>query len=314
MNATIRDLQLFVAAYEERSFTAAASREGATQSGISQHIRKLEGLLKVKLFARSKAGIAATPAADAYYPKCLEVLRVHAASHVVASNYARGLSGEVLIGMMPTMTRCVLAPALARFMEQHPNVAVRVVEGYSGTLTKLVREGELELAIVPAFSEAVGLKSRLLTRTPELLVSRKSKAASQGIVRLSELPPLKLVVPGKENTRRRLIDEYLASNGVRVERRLELDAMFGTLDFISRTDWVAILPAAMMSSKDDHRDYTIRAISHPPFSLDLCLIEAARRPMTKPCEVLLDFIRSETEQQNRAWSVQSVRKRSGKAK
>jgi hypothetical protein len=32
----------FVAAYEERSFTAAAVREDATQLGVSQHIRKLK--------------------------------------------------------------------------------------------------------------------------------------------------------------------------------------------------------------------------------------------------------------------------------
>ncbi len=41
-HGSFRDIRLFVAAFEERSFTAAARREGATQSGVSQHIRKLE--------------------------------------------------------------------------------------------------------------------------------------------------------------------------------------------------------------------------------------------------------------------------------
>jgi hypothetical protein len=39
---SLRDIRIFVAAYEERSFTVAAVREHATQSGVSQHIRKLE--------------------------------------------------------------------------------------------------------------------------------------------------------------------------------------------------------------------------------------------------------------------------------
>jgi DNA-binding transcriptional LysR family regulator len=42
MSGSLRDIRLFIAAYEERSFTAAATRENATQSGVSQHIRKLE--------------------------------------------------------------------------------------------------------------------------------------------------------------------------------------------------------------------------------------------------------------------------------
>ena len=36
---SFRDIRMFVAAYEERSFTAAAKRENATQSGVSQHMR-----------------------------------------------------------------------------------------------------------------------------------------------------------------------------------------------------------------------------------------------------------------------------------
>ena len=50
----LQDIRLFVAAYEEKSFTAAATRENSTQSGVSHHIRQLETLLNVKLFVREK--------------------------------------------------------------------------------------------------------------------------------------------------------------------------------------------------------------------------------------------------------------------
>lgn len=303
MSASIRDIRLFVAAYEERSFTAAAVREAATQSGVSQHIAKLEAILKVKLFSRSVGGLAPTPAADAYYSRCVEVLRVHESAHTALGGYSRGLHGEIYVGLMPSMTRCVLAPALANFIEQHPNVAVRVVEGYSGVLTRQVKAGELEFAIVPAFSETVGLKSRLLATTPELLVTRKSSSAKPSRnVRLSELDPLKLVVPGRGNARRMLLDAYFASNGVRIERLMELDAMLGTLGFLSETDWAAILPAVMMSDPSDHKHFNIKLISEPPLTLDLILIEASRRPMSRPAEVLLGLIKDEMDRLNRSWS------------
>ncbi|MGB3124969.1 MAG: LysR family transcriptional regulator, partial [Pseudomonas sp.] len=41
-------MQMFVAVYETRSFTAAAAREFATQSGISQHIKQIEEMLGVQ--------------------------------------------------------------------------------------------------------------------------------------------------------------------------------------------------------------------------------------------------------------------------
>ena len=58
MTESLRDIRIFVAAYEERSFTAAAVREHATQSGVSQHIRKLEEGFRVKLFSREKGQVA----------------------------------------------------------------------------------------------------------------------------------------------------------------------------------------------------------------------------------------------------------------
>src|SRR5918994_1475906 len=154
MAGTVRDIRLFIAAYEERSFTAAAARENATQSGVSQHIRKLEESFGVKLFSRDKGRVVPTPAGDSYYRSSLEVLRAHERAARAVQSYAPGLQGEIVVGLMPTMTRCVLAPALARFIEAHPNMVVRVVEGYSAVLTQQVQAGELDFAIAPAFTGA----------------------------------------------------------------------------------------------------------------------------------------------------------------
>jgi hypothetical protein len=51
------DVALFVAVCEERSIAAAAQPEHATQPGVSQHIRKLEGAMGVALFTREAAGM-----------------------------------------------------------------------------------------------------------------------------------------------------------------------------------------------------------------------------------------------------------------
>jgi len=300
--STFRDIRLFVAAYEERSFTAAARREHATQSGVSQHIRKLEEGLRVRLFVRNKGRVAPTPAGDSYYRHCIELLNTHAKATSAVRRHGTGLDGEIVIGLMPTMTRCALAPVLARFIDRHPNVVVRVVEGYSAALTEQVLAGQLEFAVVPAFPGAAGLKSRLFLRTPELLVSSaRSPFVHLAPVRLADLGPLKLVVPSKANTRRNLIETYLATNGVRVERTLELDAMLGTLDFVARTDWVAILPALMMATETRRRSFCINPIVGPPFSLDLVLIEPSRRPMAPAVKAFLEMLEAESARLNRGW-------------
>jgi DNA-binding transcriptional LysR family regulator len=301
MQGSLRDIRLFVAAYEERSFTAAAQRESATQSGVSQHIRNLEESFGVRLFLRDKGRVVPTPAGDSYYRRCIEVLRAHDAASRAVKSYAAGLEGEIVVGLMPTMTRCTLAPVLADFVERHPNIAVRVVEGYSASLTQMVRAGELDFAIVPAFPGAPGLKSRLFLRTPEVLVSRAgSRLAHLAPVRLADLGALRLVLPSKLNTRRLTLETYCASNGVEIERVLELDAMLGTLDFVARTDWVAVLPALMMA-RDPSGLFTVNPIRDPGLALDLVLIEPSRRAMSEPAEVFLGMLEREAAALNAEW-------------
>ena len=54
----LQQVQSFVVVYQERSFTAAAERIHATQSGLSMQIRELEESLGLQLFERSTRGAA----------------------------------------------------------------------------------------------------------------------------------------------------------------------------------------------------------------------------------------------------------------
>jgi LysR family nitrogen assimilation transcriptional regulator len=305
MVGSLQDIRLFVAAYEERSFTAAAQRENATQSGVSQHIRKLEERFQINLFTRDKGRVAPTPAGDSYYRGCLDVLRAHDAATKTVQAYAGGLEGEVVVGLMPTMTRCVLAPALVRFVEAHPNAAIRVVEGYSASLTQLVQSAELDFAIVPATAGITGVKSRLYLRTPEILVGAKAHSQRRNMepVRAADLGRLRLVAPSRVNTRRLSIETYLASNGVAIERLLELDAMLGTLDLVGRSDWVAVLPGIMMATDTEAGALTLNPLAAPALMLDLMLIEPARRTLSPIAAAFLALLEEQGALLNARWPV-----------
>lgn len=303
MTESIRDLRLFVAAYEEGSFTAAAARENTTQSGVSQHMHKLEAGFGVQLFTRGAGSIMPTPAGEMYYRHCIEILRAFQSSKEDMAVFGAGLSGEILVGLMPTLTRCALSPALRTFVEANPNARVRVVEGYSSHLTERVSSGEFAFAIVPAFETPVGLRSRPFLSTPEVLVStRHSTRRHVAPVRLRNLPPLKLVLPGHENTRRRTLESHIVSNGGRIKAILELDAMMGTLDLVAGSDWTTILPGVMMAADLDRDRFSVNPIVDPALSLELVLIEPARRPMEPTAQAFLEVLESAATRMNACWA------------
>jgi DNA-binding transcriptional LysR family regulator len=221
--------------------------------------------------------------------------------------YAGGLEGEVVVGLMPTMTRCVLAPALVRFVEAHPNAAIRVVEGYSASLTQLVQTAELDFAIVPATAGITGVKNRLYLRTPEVLVGSKAHSPRRNMepVHAADLSRLRLVAPSRVNTRRLSIETYFASNGVAIDRLLELDAMLGTLDLVGRSDWVAVLPGIMMATEMETGALTLNPLSAPALMLDLMLIEPARRTLSPIAAAFLALLEEQGALLNARWPVPS---------
>jgi LysR family nitrogen assimilation transcriptional regulator len=299
---SLRDIQYFVAVYEERSFTAAAQRENATQSGVSQHIRKIEERAGVRLFVRGTTQVTPTPAGDQYYAYCVDLLRVNEAASMAIRAYGRSLDGEVTVGLMPTMTRCVLAPALAHFMDLHPNVVIRIVEGYSAILTQKARAGELSFGIVPASAEAVGLNLRPFVRTPEVLVSSASRQGHGAPVRLSDLGSLKIVTPNAQNARHQTLRNYFSSHGVKIAALLELDTMFATLDLIARTDWVAVLPGIMMAADSMGKAFTISPLGFPSLWLDLAVMQAPWRARAPAAEAFLAVLEAEAQQANAIWA------------
>ena len=64
MHLTPSAMRMFIAIVEERSFTRAAQRENATQSGVSQQVRKLEDVFAVRLLHRRYGEVSPTPAGE----------------------------------------------------------------------------------------------------------------------------------------------------------------------------------------------------------------------------------------------------------
>ncbi|HEX3710681.1 MAG TPA: LysR family transcriptional regulator, partial [Pseudolabrys sp.] len=235
----LRQIRAVIAVCEEGSFTRAAERENATQSGISQHVAAVERKLDVKLFERAGGKVTPTPAGLSYYKRCVEAVGTLEQAAEEARARAGQVTGDLRIGLMPTFTRAVLAPVLDDFVPRCPEVRLHIVEGYSGLLTEMVLNDELDFAVVPAYEGTVGLKSRLLVRDREMLISGPKRGFTPlAPLRLAECKPLKFVVPGPDNIRRRNLEVYFQTHGVEVDGLLEMDAMIATLEFVARSDWV----------------------------------------------------------------------------
>ncbi len=284
----LRQIRAVIAVCEEGSFTRAAQRENATQSGISQHVAAVERTLKVKLFERTTGGVTPTPAGLRYYKRCVEAVGTleHAAEE--ARSLAGEVTGELRIGLMPTFTRAVLAPVLDDFVPRCPEVRLHIVEGYSGMLTEMVLDDELDFAVVPAYEGTVGLRSRLLVRDREMLISGPRRGlVPLSPIRLADCTPLKFVLPGPDNTRRRNLETYFQTHGVEVAALLEMDAMIATLEFVARSDYVTILPSVISVNDIGRGELIVNPIVSPELHAEFVVIQPTRRTLSTQARMFL---------------------------
>jgi len=285
----LRQIRAIIAVCEEGSFTRAAARENATQSGISQHVAAAERALGVKLFERSSSGVTPTPAGQRYYRRCIEAVGQLASAQEEVQGLAGRVAGELRIGLIPTLTRAALAPTLEQFTPLYPDVRLHIVEGYSAVLTDMVLADEIDFAAVPATEGRVGLRTRLLVRDREMLVSSPRHGFTPlAPLRLNECGPLKVVLPGRANVRRRNIEVYFETHGVEVADIIEMDAMIGTLEFVARTDWVAILSGLICINDIESRERVINPLHDPPLMTEYVVISPSRRTLSRQAQLFLE--------------------------
>src|SRR5215468_10359338 len=298
----LRQVRAVIAVCEEGSFTRAAERENATQSGISQHVAAVERALKVKLFERTSAGVVPTAAGLRYYRRCVEAVGMLDTAGQEARTPASFLAGDLHIGLMPTFTRAVLGPTLDDFVPLHPDVRLHIVEGYSGMLTDMVLADELDFAVVPTFEGRTGLRSRLIIRDQEMLLSSRTRGLKPLLpIRLQDCAPLKIVVPGPDNVRRRNLEIYLQTHGVEVAQMIEMDAMIGTLEFVARTDWVTVLPGLICVNDINDGDLTVNPID-PPLFAEFVAITPARRTLSTQARLFLEQFEAEVARIETRWT------------
>jgi LysR family nitrogen assimilation transcriptional regulator len=298
----LRQIRAVIAVCEEGSFTRAAAREHATQSGISQHVAAVERSLGVKLFERSTGCVKPTAAGLRYYKSCVQAVGALENAAEEARSLAGRVVGELRIGLMPTFTRAVLAPVLDDFVPRCPEVRLHIVEGYSNLLTDMVLDERLDFAVVPAFEGTIGLKSRLLVRDREMLISGpRAGFKSLAPLRLAQCKPLKIVVPGPDNIRRRNLETYFQTHGVEIEAMLEMDAMIATLEFVARSDWTTVLPSVISVNDIGRGELIVNPIVEPALHAEFVVIQPTRRTLSMQARMFLERFEAEVTHIHAVW-------------
>jgi DNA-binding transcriptional LysR family regulator len=158
---TLDQLRVFIAAAEERSFSAAGRKLNRAQSVVSQSVANLEAQLGLTLFAREGRYPVLTEAGGILLADARAVTGGLAALKARARGMAAGVEPELAVAIDVMFPMSVLTCTAARFGEAFPMTPLRLYVEALGGVAQAVLErhcsigvvGTLPLAAAPLVNE-----------------------------------------------------------------------------------------------------------------------------------------------------------------
>ncbi len=289
---TIRQLRYFAAVYEEANFSKAAEREHCSQPALSAQIRNLEQVLERRLFERTVNGVVPTAAGERFYRHSVAILRSINAAELEIAEMSGLVGGLVRAGLIPSVVRGLLPAFLPEFVDAHPSIDVRVIQGFSDTLAQAVLDGEVDFAVVLNPLRHEGIDIGKFADCRMVLISNPALGLTPGEpVRLPGLGPLDLVVPSPNHTLRRSIERHIWTKEIRVGRRLEMDTVHGMIDFVRHANWSTLLPLVAVACDIGSDRLCINPVVDPVLEADLYLIRRSQTATSAAAELLIGTLR-----------------------
>jgi DNA-binding transcriptional LysR family regulator len=277
-----RQINYFIALYEEGTVTRAAYRLNIVQPALSMQIGKLEENVGQKLFERTKQGMVPTAAARQMYRLFLPIMRdfSNAQAQVLSSDGA--IRGHVNIGMIASVTEGVLVDTLSDFSNRYPEVDVSVADGYTSTLVDWVAGGRLDAAIVNKPRRPLALDVEHIVDEEMVLVTSAGLGTEvPDSLSLRELSTfgLPLVLPTRGHGLRSNIDSFAESENIELTPKFEIDSLVATVRLVERTPVATIVPRVAVHRQLGSGTLRAHAISSPRLVRRVVSVSHPRRPL-----------------------------------
>jgi LysR family hydrogen peroxide-inducible transcriptional activator len=145
---TLTELKYIVAVAREKHFGHAAEACFVAQPTLSVAIKKLEDELGVVIFERGGSEISMTPLGSQIVAQAERVLEQTAAIKEIAKQNKNPLAGPLRLGIIYTIAPYLLPPLVKNMIERVPQMPLVLQENFTTRLIELLRQGELDAAIM----------------------------------------------------------------------------------------------------------------------------------------------------------------------
>jgi len=264
---TIVQLEYIVAVDTHRHFGKAAEHCFVSQPTLSAQIQKLEEELGVKLFDRSKQPILPTEPGVQLIEQARRILGECAIFTEMVDSKKNILTGELRIGVIPTLAPYLLPLFIQSFAKKFPLVKLVINELTTDLLIDRLREGRVDvgLLITPLYEK--GIKEDVLFYEEMVAyISKKNAAYKKTYVLPTDIDPEKLWLLEEGHCfRSQIVNLCELRRSTKEGSHFEYEA--GSLETLRRmveiNDGITILPELATFDLTEEQKNSVRHFTKP---------------------------------------------------
>ena len=143
-----KQLRYFVALAETGHFGRAAEASFVSQSAFSNAIREFETLLDAQLVDRTNRNVTITALGQQIAVQARLCLQDINALVEMAGGQQQPLTGELRLGVIPTIAPFILPKALPRLRKAYPDLKLYLIEDQTQRVVERMMDGELDVLLL----------------------------------------------------------------------------------------------------------------------------------------------------------------------
>ena len=292
---SLRQLSYLVTLSETLHFTEAARRSFVTQSTLSGGIMELERLLGGVLVERDRQNVRLTPLGEQVVGRARVLLADAQDLMRLSREMSEPLTGDLHLGVIPTIAPFLLAPLLEEVHKQLPKIQLHLHEAQSEKIVEKLEHGNLDMVLLALPFDTRGLKVAEVTKETLFLVYNKADQNAVQAKSLDDLDISRLMLLEEGHCLR---DHALSACPIgerKNDHRLKASSLPTLIEMVSADLGFTLLPEIAIHTNmiKANPDLAVKEIEAGP-SRTLALVTRKSTPLQSEFDVLLQILQKIT--------------------
>jgi len=247
---TLWGIEVFMAAADERSISAAARRLGASPSTISQQLTNLESAVGATLLQRNERPLRLTPAGEIMHRRAQAIMNEAAQARAELAMSDLSMLTRFRLGMIEDFEADVTPQLLTHMATQLKGCQFLLETGASHHLYDLLDSRALDVIVAAELGAGDDwVEVHPLLREGFVAAAPRDSVTNGGNV-LRQLKQLPLVQYTQRHYMGRLVSAHLARQNMTLAHRFELDSYHAILALVGQgSGWTILPPLALMRAR-----------------------------------------------------------------